>query len=136
MNAIYKTRVALIRIGKVMPFVVCALLFISYSESFVALETNNYLIWSNYTILNTPISSFIGDYVEYNLPMLLLLIVISIAIETCYWNKLACLYLAFNLAEKSYLDIELERAQIYAICIVNIIISGFLTYKGIKITLR
>lgn len=38
-----------------------------------------------------------------------------------------------NLLEKSYFDFELEPTYIYAICIANIIVAGYLTYKGIKI---
>jgi hypothetical protein len=46
------------------------------------------------------------------------------------------MYLGINLWEKSYLDFELEPTTIYIICIINILVAGWLTYKGIKILLK
>jgi hypothetical protein len=82
-----------------------------------------------------PISFFIGQYFEYNLQMLAVLCVISVAIETCIYNKLACLYLGVNLLEKSYFDFELDIWQIYIIATANLIVSGYFAYKGFKILL-
>ena len=98
-----------------------------------ALVTNNVIAYDNYYVLAKPISFLVGNYFEYNLQMLVVLCVISIAIETCIYNKMACGYLGINLAEKSYFDFELEPTTIYAICLANIIVCGYLTYKGIKI---
>lgn len=36
----------------------------------------------------------------------------------------------------SYFDFELEQTTIYIICIINIAVSFYLTYKGIKILLK
>ena len=113
MNIIYNARISLIRIGKVLPFIVCLVASISYFESCWALCTENYILYDSYVILNKPISFFIGRYFEYNLQMLVVLCVISVAIETCIYNKLACLYLGVNLLEKSYFDFELEQTTIY-----------------------
>lgn len=68
--------------------------------------------------------------------MLVVLVIISFAVETCVYNKLACLYLLVNLIEKSYFDFELEPTYIYVICLANIVVAGYLTYKGIKILLK
>ena len=136
MNFIYNARISLIRIGKVLPFIVCFIASISYFESCLALCTENYILYDSYVILNKPISFFIGQYFEYNLQMLVVLCVISVAIETCIYNKLACLYLGVNLLEKSYFDFELDIWQIYIISILNLVISAYFTYKGIKIMLR
>lgn len=132
---IRKARVFLIRTGKILPFVICWFVFISYAESILATITQDYILYDDYAILRKPISFFIGQYFEYNLQMLFVLVVLSIAIETCVYNKLACAYLGFNLLEKSYLDFELEPTTIYIICTINIAISGYLTWKGIKILL-
>lgn len=131
-SVIRKARIFLIRIGKILPFVICGLVFISYAESIFATITQDYILYDDYALLRKPISFFIGQYFEYNLQMLFVLIVLSIAIETCVYNKLACAYLGFNLLEKSYLDFELEPTTIYIICITNIAISGYLTWRGIK----
>lgn len=126
----------LIRIGKILPFVVCFLVGFYYTESLFALITDSFLLYDNVVILNTPISFFVGQYFEYNLQMLVVLCIISIAIETCIYNKLACLYLGINLLEKSYFDFELEPTTIYIICLANIIVAGYLTVKGIRIISR
>jgi hypothetical protein len=133
---INKIRKLLIHIGKVLPFVVCFLMCINYLETAFALATSDYLHYDGVVILNTPISFFIGQYFEYNLQMLAVLVIISIAIETCIYNKLACAYLGVNLAEKSYFDFELEPTAIYIICLANIIVAGCLTIKGIKILIQ
>lgn len=133
---INKARRFLIKIGKALPFVICFLLTLHYSECVIALLSESYLLYDGFTILYTPISFMIGGFVEYNLQMLLVLCVISIAIETCIYNKLACLYLGVNLLEKSYFDFKLEPSMIYAICIANIIVCVFFVYKGVKILLK
>lgn len=129
---VYKARTLLIRLGKVLPFIVCFIITISYTESAFALLTNDFIGYDGYVIPNKPISFFIGQYFEYNVQMLFVLFVISIAIETCIYNKLACLYLGVNLIEKSYFDFEIEVNTVYVIAIINIIVSTWITYKGIK----
>lgn len=132
---IHKARVWLIRLGKVLPFVICFIVMLSYSETVFNLATNDLSSWYGIVIPSKPISWFISGYFEYNLQMLVVLCIISIAIETCYWNKLVCFYLGINLLEKSYFDFELEPTTIYIICLANIVVAGYLTYKGIKILL-
>ena len=133
MNAIiHKTRVALIRIGKVLPFVICLIVLVSYAESCIGLYKHDFILYDDYVIINKPISFLIGNYFEYNLQMLVVLCVISIATNTCIYNKLACLYLGINLLEKLYFNFELEPTYIYIICITNIIVSSYLIYKGIR----
>ena len=129
---VYKARTLLIRLGKVLPFVVCFIITISYTESAFALLTNDFIVCDGYVIPNKPISFFIGQYFEYNVQTLFVLCVTSIAIETCLYNKMACLYLGINLIEKSYFDFELEVNTVYVIAIINIIVSSWITYKGIK----
>ena len=137
MNAIiYRTRILLINIGKILPFFICSIVLVSYFESIVSMYNEDYILYDSYAILRKPVSYFIGSYFEYNLQMLVVLCVISIAIETCIYNKLACGYLGINLAEKSYFDFELEPTTIYIICLANIIVAGYLTYKGIRILIR
>ena len=81
--------------------------------------------------LNKPISFFIGEYFELDFPTWLLIAILSIAIKTCKWNKLAVLYLAFQLFEKSYFSTHAWNIDYYYIVIVlNAIISCYLTLKG------
>ena len=74
----------------------------------------------------------VAKYFEYDLLSLVVMLTISVAIETCYWNKLAIIYLCINLYERSYFattEISEEAALLFAI--LNIITSGFLAFKGI-----
>lgn len=133
---IHKFRKFLIHLGKILPFILCALILTCYCESFLALFSKDYVIYDNSLILNTPLSFFLAQKVQYDILILFIALVISIATETCFWNKLACVYLGFNLFEKSIFDFEIEPTYIYAICIANIIISLFLTFKGIKALMK
>ena len=134
-SLITKARYGLIRTGKVLPFVVCGIVCISYVEDIYALLSNNYVNFADGAYLSKTLSWFIGNYFTYDIVMLFVLAVLSVAIETCIYNKLACLYLGLNLFEKSYFDFELEPTAIYIICTLNIIATGYLTWKGIKILL-
>ena len=130
---ITNTRIALIRIGKIAPFLVCAIIALSYIESMYALATNDYVVFNNDMYLNKPISWYIGNYFKYDIATVIILSVLSISVETCIYNKLSCAYLGVNLLEKSYFDFELDVWQIYTIAIANLIVSGYFTYKGIRI---
>ena len=134
MNVVYKTRVILVNMGKMLPFVLCGIILISYSETLFSLATSDFVEWCGYIIPNTPVSWFIGNYFEYDLVTLLALLIMSIAVQTCFWNKISLLYLFLQLKEKEYLSsIELYPEYIYAICIVNIVVAGYLTLRGINI---
>jgi len=136
MKIIHNTRVALIRIGKVLPFVICFIILVSYAESCIGLYCQDFVLYDNYTIIKKPITFFIGNYFEYNLQTLIVLTIISIAIETCIYNKMACGYLGINLVEKSYFNFEMDEWLIYAICLVNIVIASYLTFKGLVIVTK
>lgn len=129
-------RKALIRLGKFVPFVLCFIVCISYIECVWALYNNSYIEFADGVCLNKPISWAIGEQFEYNITHLSVLCILSIAVNTCIYNKLTCVYLLFNLLEKSYFDFELEPTTIYIICVINIIITSFLCYKGIKQLLK
>ena len=134
---INRFRRLLIRVGKILPFIVCLLILLQYAETAFALAKNDFLMYDSVVIPNTPISFFIGQYFEYNLQMLVVLCIISIAIETCIYNKLACVYLCINLYEKSYFaNVELYAETIYIIAFANIIVSGFFVYKGTKMLIK
>lgn len=123
----------LIRLGKILPFVVCGIVLLNYIECCFALLFDNYVLYDGFVILNTKISFFIGRYVEYDIQMLVVLSITSVATETCIYNRLTCGYLGVNLLEKHYFDFEIEPHTIFLICLANIIIASFLVYKGLKI---
>ena len=131
-DIVYRARKNLIYFGKVLPFLICTVLTISYLECFKALFMYEYIQVGEDVYLNKPISFFIGEYFELDFPTWLFLAITSIAIRTCKWNKFAVLYLAFQLFEKSYFSTHTWDIDLYYIVIVlNAIISCFLTLKGL-----
>lgn len=123
----------LIRIGKILPFVLCFIVCISYTESLYG----NIIVYGDISFIETPISFFVAEYFEYDLLSLVVMLTISVAIKTCYWNKLAIIYLGINLYERSYFaatEISEEAALLFAI--LNNITSGFLAFKGIYLLIH
>ena len=126
-------RVLLIRLGKISPFLITFLVFISYSESLVALMTDSLAEYDGEVVLYKPISWTIAKYFEYDLYMVILLLVLSIAIEACIFNKLAIAYLFLQLLEKAWLqNVELDMWAYYVIVVLNVLISLYLTWRGLK----
>lgn len=127
-----RARVVLIKFGKILPFIVCFIVLVSYCEGFIAMANEDYVVYDNALVLNKSLSWAIARHFEYNAFTILILLVISIATETCIWNKLAILYLAFQLLKKQYLiQVELDEAIVYCIIIINILICVTLITKAI-----
>ena len=136
MNLVYKSRIGLIRFAKVFPFLLCFIVLISLSETLFALLLSDFVILDGSLTPNTPLAWFIADKYEFEIYSVLAAIFLSIAFETCVWNKASEIYLLVLLKQQTYFPtIELYIEYIYAICIANILVAGYLTYKGIKILL-
>ena len=130
---IHSFRVLLIRLGKISPFLITFIVFISYVESLLALMTNSLAEYNGEVVLYKPISWAIASYFEYDMCVVGLLTILAIAIETCIWNKLALLYLFVQLIEKGLLaHVMLDLWAYYIIVITNAFISLVLTLKGIR----
>lgn len=124
----------LINFGKVLPFILCFVLLVSYIECCVSLYIEDFMIYKDSITLNTPISFWLADKFEYDYLTLFAMTILSYAVETCLWNKIGILYLALQLAFKNYIaDFELEPTTIYIICLANILVTGYLTIKGIML---
>ena len=133
MDIAHSARKALIRIGKLFPFVLCAIVFVGYTESLFALIFENYMQYKDGFVLNTPISFAIATAIEYDLLFIIIAFVTSAAIEACIYNFLAIVYLLFNLAEKSFFAThEFDNNVYYIVSIINIALCTFFVYKGIK----
>lgn len=133
MNIAYKARVFLVNIGKMLPFILCTLLLLSYTESLYAVVTNNVLHYYDVYIYYVPLSQWIAQYFEYDWLSVIVTLIISVAVEACIWNLMAVLYLGIHLLFKMWVvDIELTEIQISVICTLNILITMFFIYKGIK----
>lgn len=128
-----KFRRLLIKFGKILPFMLCFVVLIAYLESFIALCTDNFLLYEEYITLNTPISFWIASKFKYDVLTIFAATILSISVETCVWNKLSLCYLTLHYLSIQYIEKqELYPEYIYAICITNIIICGFFCYKGVK----
>lgn len=136
MNFANSARRVLIRFGKAQPFILCFVVCIAYMEVVFALSCDSYLHFYDCVIVDTPINFFIASIVEYDWFVVIVSLMISLAIEVCKWNLYATFFLIVHLWEKSYFDFELEPTTIYIICLANIIVAGYLTYKGIKILIN
>lgn len=125
----------LIYFGKISPFVICFILFISYVEALYSYATNRFVLYADYVFAQKPISHFIAQYFEYDLLTVVICLIIGISVETCAWNRIATLYLAVHLLFKHYIEgVEVEVCTAILICATNAIISLILVYKGIKQT--
>ena len=137
MNFVYKSRIGLIRFVKVFPFLLCFIVLISLSETLFALLISDFVILDGSLTPNTPLAWFIADKYEFEIYSVLAAIFLSIAFETCVWNKASEIYLLVLLKQQTYFPtIELYIEYIYAICIANILICAFFCYKGITIFLK
>lgn len=137
MNLVYKSRIGLIRFAKVFPFILCFITLVSLSETIFALILGDFVIFDGGITPNTPIAWFIASKYEFEIYSVLAAIFLSVAFETCVWNKASEIYLLVFLKQQTYFPtIELYTEYIYAICISNILISGFFVYKGLKILIN
>lgn len=137
MDLIYKSRVLLIRIAKVFPFVICLSVLISYTEDIYALLCENYIQLDDNYILYKPLSWSIAKLFIYDWYTIVVATILSCAFETCWYNKACIVYICLNAWERDYfITIELYPEYIYAICIANILICVFFCYKGIRILIR
>jgi len=136
MNLVYKSRIGLIRFAKVFPFILCFITLVSLSETIFALILRDFVMFDGCITPNTPIAWFIASKYEFEIYSVFAAIFLSIALETCVWNKASEIYLLVFLKQQTYFPtIELYPEYIYAICIANIALCGFFCYKGVKISL-
>lgn len=127
----------LVRSGKVLPFVLCFLVGLHYIETTICITTNNYALCNGYTITNASIMRYVANILEYDFLGWLTLSVISISVQTCLTNKLSLLYLLANIGQKEYFaNVEIETTTAIIVAVINAIICGYFTYKGITIFLK
>lgn len=123
----------LIYLFKRVPFILCFITLLSHLETLYAMLCSKYILYDGYMIFDTPISFFVARYFQLNIAIVLTNLIISFAIESCFWNKVSLLYLASVIAQKILIEpIELELEHIVVVLVINIIISALLVYKGIR----
>lgn len=136
MNIPNNARRLLIRFGKAQPFIICFIVCVAYIEIVYSLYFDKYVYFYDCTIIDTPVNFYIASIMEYDWFVVFVSLTISLAVEVCRWNIYATIFLFVHLFEKSYFDFELEPTTIYIICFANILVAGYLTFKGITIFLK
>lgn len=137
MSIVYRSRVLVVRFAKVFPFVLCFVVFISYAEGLYALINENYCTFDDSIVLYKPVSWFIGNIYLYDWRSVTLAAVLSFAMETCWTNKACVFFLLINELERRYfITVELYPEQVAVIITINVLICGFLCFKGLKIMFR
>ena len=126
----------LINTGKVLPFTLCFVLLIHYTEVIIATITCSYVTYEEFIVIYTPISFKIAKLLRYDIIIVVFTLIVSLAIEACKWNLYSCMYLAVNLIERNYLVFEVTLETILVISVLNVLISAFLVYKGCSIFLK
>lgn len=128
-------RKTLIRFGKIFPFVLCSVIALSYIENLYAVLAFDIIVVDGIAIYNTPLSFAIGMKFEYDILFSFVASIISVSVEVCKYNLMAIAYIWLNLIERHILfnSDPYDNEIYYVICISNIIASGYLTLKGIKI---
>ena len=129
------SRKVLIRFGKIFPFVLCSIITLSYIENLYAVFTFNIIIVDGVVIYNTPLSFMIGMKFEYDILFTFIASVISVSVEVCKYNLMALAYIWLNLLERHILfnNRPYDNEIYYIICLANILVAGYLTYKGVQI---
>lgn len=113
------------------------LALVSYAESLVAFATDDFVLLGDDLIPRKTVSWLIGSFFEYSYFHVAVLTILSVAIQTCVWNKLACLYLFLNLIEKSWFESHVYTITIYTcVCIANIAVCMLVLWKGMRIFLK
>ena len=129
----YKSRILLIRFAKTFPFILCAIIASAYTECLFSLVYSKYIMYDTTVLLYTPINWWFAQYYEYTMVAIIISTIMSFAMETCIYNKIAIVYALCNLLLKSVITFELDEHGIYTIVIINILVSTFITYKGLTI---
>lgn len=133
-SIVMASRRGIILVGKYAPFVVVALTAISNIEAFISLTIGSYAEYNGAVILYKPVSWFIGDVFKISLAWIFVLLVLSIGVEACKWNRISIAYLLCALWQRNYFaEKEVDETVFGVVLLINIIISSFLVYKGVKI---
>lgn len=119
-------RKILIRCGKVIPFILAAIISFGYIESIYAILTENYVEFaSGEVVYFCRISIFIGNVVYIDWFDVLLLYILAFALELCKYNFRCVHYLLLNLAVRCVLEHTLLDEWLV------ITISSFMALCGI-----
>ena len=130
-------RKLLIRIGKVIPFVLAFVVVLGYVEIIYAHGNNlTVMIDDEFETYYTPLSNFIGNIIYIDWFDVLLLYIIAFALEFCKYNLRAVHYLLLNLAVRFVLEhFYLPNHVLIHLCAFMALAGLYCVYGGINILL-
>ena len=127
----------LIQMGKVLPFLLCLLLLVEYTETLISTLFGMFGNYGDCVIAYSGIALFVGQYFEYDWMTVVPMFILSVAINTCAWNKLVVIYLAAHLVFKAYSsDTYFSPEGACVACMVNCAICAFFCYKAYEISVN
>lgn len=125
----------LIRIGKILPFVLAFILFVNYVEILYAVASGQmYEDIDGCYVYATPISSFIGDIVYIDYLDVLLMYIMSVALELCWRNRMAIHYITLSLALRFALETtSMSEWAVIPLCALMALLGLICVCLGIRI---
>ena len=119
----------IVKMGKQLPFIICFILLISFTETAYSFSNDIYVDGQLYK----PISWFIGDIVRYDWLTVLAMLAFSYGFSNCWRNKVAIYYLIYNLMQKHIIEnISINSTMICYYLIFNISILVILLFLGLQ----
>ena len=124
-------RRGIIWIGKYAPFVIVAIVTLSNIETLYSLLAEQYAEYNGEIVYYKPISWFIGDYFKLSIAWVAALVVLSVGVEACVWNRACIAFLAVVLLQKDFfLEHTIDETYFAFVLIANSMIGVLLVVKG------
>ena len=128
-------RKLLIRIGKVIPFVLAFIVLVGYVENVYSVLTDRICIDEyGMAFYYCPFSTWISNLVYIDWFDVLLLYIIAFALEFCKYNLRAVHYLLLNLVVRFVLEhFYLPNPVLIHLCAFMALLGLYCVYGGIKV---
>ena len=125
----------LIRLGKVIPFVIAFILLISYIETIYAIISSDTIVDAEDNVVyNLPISFFFADFIYIDWFDVLLVWILCFALELCKYTFRCAYLITINLVFRTIIEnANLSNHYIVALCIFMALWSCMCLYGGIKV---
>lgn len=131
-------RKLLIRLGKIIPFVLSFILLVGYIEKIYSIITNNTIVDAEENIIyNMPISFFIADIVYIDWLDVLLVWILCVALELCKYSFRCAYLITLNLPFRWLVEhVYIESGIIVGIASFMALLGSYCVYGGFKVLLH
>ena len=131
----YVFRLFIVSIGKNVPFILIILLLICNIEGLYSHSMQRYVDVGDGTLmLDNSISWFISNYFSYDCLTIIILASLSFGLKCCWRNKIAIVYLIYNLVQKHIIEsMCIDADSIPYILIPNIIVMFIILFLGLHL---